>query len=130
MITIEDFDKVEIRAGTIVEAKVNKKARKPAYAIKIDLGELGIKSSSAQITELYTTEELVGKQVLCCVNLPPMHSASVKSEVRILGTESKQGVVLLTTMEKVENGDRVYYWTAFLNIKLQSQMSISIKTAI
>ncbi|MBR2496734.1 MAG: tRNA-binding protein [Clostridia bacterium] len=108
MITIEDFDKVEVRVGTIIEAKENKKARKPAYAIKIDLGELGIKSSSAQITELYNIEELVGKQVLCCVNLTPMHIGSVKSEVRILGTDSKQGVVLLTTMEKVENGDRVY----------------------
>ncbi|MBR2069813.1 MAG: tRNA-binding protein, partial [Clostridia bacterium] len=63
---------------------------------------------SAQITELYKQEELVGKQVLCCVNLTPMHIGSVKSEVRILGTDSKQGVVLLTTMEKVENGDRVY----------------------
>ena len=108
MITIEDFDKVEVRVGTIIEAKENKKERKPAYAIKIDLGELGIKSSSAQITELYKQEELVGKQVLCCVNLTPMHIGSVKSEVRILGTDSKQGVVLLTTMEKVENGDRVY----------------------
>ena len=63
MINLEDFDKVDMRVGTIVGASINKRARKPAYKIKIDLGkELGIKNSSAQITDLYTTEELIGKQ--------------------------------------------------------------------
>ena len=109
MIGIEDFDKVDIRAGTIVQVGVNKKARKPAYKVTIDFGEeLGVKTSSAQITELYRPEELMGKQVVCCVNLAPMHIGSVKSEVRILGTESAQGVVLLTPMERVKNGDRVF----------------------
>ena len=109
MIDIDVFDSVDMRAGTIVEAKENKKARKPAYALKIDFGEeIGIKKSSAQITELYKPEDLIGMQVICCINLEPMHIGSVKSEVRILGTESEQGVVLLRPSEQVKNGDRVF----------------------
>ena len=108
-INIEDFDKVEMRAGTIVDVSINKKARKPAYKVTIDFGnEIGLKKSSAQITELYKEEDLIGKQVICCVNLTPLHIGSVKSEVRILGTESEQGVVLLTPTEPVKNGDRVF----------------------
>ena len=109
MIGIEDFDKVEMRAGTVVDVGIHKKARKPAYKVTIDFGEeIGRKTSSAQITELYQPEDLIGRQVICCVNLTPMHIGSVKSEVRILGTESEQGVVLLTPMETVKNGDRVF----------------------
>lgn len=109
MIGIEEFDKVDMRAGTILEAKENKKSRNPAYVITIDFGEeIGIKKSSAQITTLYQTDDLVGMQVICCVNLTPMHIGSVKSEVRILGTESEQGVVLLRPTEKMKNGDRVF----------------------
>ena len=109
MIGIEEFDKVDMRAGTILEAKENKKSRNPAYVLTIDFGEeIGIKKSSAQITTLYQTDDLVGMQVICCVNLTPMHIESVKSEVRILGTESEQGVVLLRPTEKVKNGDRVF----------------------
>ena len=109
MIDITDFDKVEIRAGTVLEVKDNKKSRNPAYVVTIDFGEgLGIKKSSAQITDLYKPEDLIGQQVICCVNLTPMHIGSVKSEVRILGTESEQGVVLLRPTEKVKNGDRVF----------------------
>ena len=109
MIGIEEFNKVDIRAGTILEVKDNKKSRNPAYVITIDFGEeIGIKKSSAQITTLYQTDDLVGMQVICCVNLTPMHIGSVKSEVRILGTESEQGVVLLRPTEKVKNGDRVF----------------------
>ena len=109
MITIEDFDKVQICIGTVVEVSMNKKARKPAYKVKLDFGdEIGIKTSSAQITELYQPDDLLGKQLVCCVNLEPMHIGSVKSEVRILGTESAQGVVLLAPLESVENGDRVF----------------------
>lgn len=108
-ITVEDFDKVEVRVGTVTDVTMNKKARKPAYKVTIDFGEeLGLKTSSAQITELYSPEDLLGKQVVCCVNLEPMHIGSVKSEVRILGSESKQGVVLLAPMEKVKNGDRIF----------------------
>lgn len=109
MIGIEEFDKVDMRAGTILEAKENKKSRNPAYVLTIDFGEeIGIKKSSAQITTLYQTDDLVEMQVICCVNLTPMHIGSVKSEVRILGTESEQGVVLLRPTEKVKNGDRVF----------------------
>lgn len=109
MISISDFDKVELRVGTVTQVGVNKKARKPAYKVTIDFGDvLGLKTSSSQITELYQPEELIGRQVVCCVNLEPMHIGSVKSEVRIMGTESEQGVVLLTPMEPVKNGDRVF----------------------
>lgn len=109
MITVEDFDKVEMRVGTVIEAEINKKTRTPAYKLKINFGgELGVKTSSAQITALYTPEELVGKQVVCCVNLEPMRIGSVKSEVRILGSESAQGVVLLRLTEKVADGDRIF----------------------
>lgn len=109
MITIEEFDKVEMRAGTVLAVTDNKKTRNPAYVVTIDFGDaLGIKKSSAQITDLYKPEDLIGKQIICCVNLSPMHIGSIKSEVRILGTESKQGVVLLMPSEKVENGDKVF----------------------
>ena len=109
MINLEDFDKVDMRVGTIVEASINKRARKPAYKIKIDLGEeLGIKNSSAQITDLYTTEELIGKQVIVVTNFEPIRIADVKSEVRILGAETELGVVLLNLERKVENGAKIF----------------------
>ena len=97
-----------MRVGTIKDCKINKKARKVAYALVIDFGDFGVKKSSAQITELYKAEELIGKQVICCTNLTPIHIGDITSEVRILGTESEQGVVLLTPSEKVKNGDRVF----------------------
>ena len=109
MINLEDFDKVDMRVGTIVEASINKRARKPAYKIKIDLGkELGIKNSSAQITDLYTTEELIGKQVIVVTNFEPIRIADVKSEVRILGADTELGVVLLNLERKVENGAKIF----------------------
>lgn len=109
MIGIEDFDKVEVRAGTVIDVKENKKSRNPAYVVTIDFGEeIGVKKSSAQITTLYKPEDLIGTQVICCVNLTPMHIGSVKSEVRILGTDSEQGVVLLRPDSKVKNGDMVF----------------------
>lgn len=108
MINLEDFDKVEMRVGTIKDCKINKKARKVAYVLVIDFGDFGVKKSSAQITELYKAEELIGKQVICCTNLTPIHIGDITSEVRILGIESEQGVVLLTPSEKVKNGDRVF----------------------
>ena len=108
MIQLEDFDKVEMRVGTVTGVKENKKSRNPAYVVTIDFGEgLGVKKSSAQITTLYKPENLIGRQIVCCVNLEPLHIGSVKSEVRILGTESEQGVVLLQPAEPVKNGDRV-----------------------
>ncbi len=109
MITTAEFDKVEVRVGTVTDVKPNKKSRNPSYVVTIDFGpEIGVKKSSAQITALYTPEDLTGTQVVCCVNLEPMRIGSVKSEVRILGADAKEGVVLLRPTQKVENGDRIF----------------------
>ena len=109
MIDVDEFEKVEMRAGTILEVSDNKKSRNPAYVVTIDFGpETGVKKSSAQITKLYRPDQLIGRQIICCVNLTPLHIGSVTSEVRILGTDSEQGVVLLQPTEKVKNGDRVF----------------------
>ncbi len=108
MATIEDFEKIEIRVGTILEVSINKKAKKLAYKLKIDFGEeLGIKTSSAQITKCYEKEELIGKQIVAVVNFPPRQIADVKSEVLVLGSDSKQGIVLLRPTLQVENGDKI-----------------------
>ena len=107
MIQFDDFLKVDIRVGTILEAKVFEKAKKPAYQLKIDFGELGVKKSSAQITEVYKPTDLIGKQVLAVVNFPPKQIADFISEVLVLGTYSKDGVVLITPDKKVENGDKL-----------------------
>lgn len=109
MIQLEDFEKVDIRVGTIVEASINKGARKPAYKMKIDFGsEIGIKGSSAQITDLYTPEELIGKQVIAVINFNPIRISQVKSEARILGIDTEKGVALLSVDRNVENGKRIY----------------------
>ncbi len=109
MIELSYFEKIEIRAGTVLEVKENKKSRNPAYVLKIDFGkDIGVKNSSAQITKLYKPEDLIGTQVICCVNLTPLHIGSVTSEVRILGTDSEQGVVLLRPSEKIKDGDKVF----------------------
>ena len=108
MATFDDFMKLDIRVGTIIEAKVFEKAKRPAYQLKVDLGEeIGIKKSSAQITDVYKCEDLIGKQVLAVVNFPPRQIADFMSEVLVLGTYSKQGVVLIRPDEQVENGDRL-----------------------
>ena len=108
MATFDDFMKLDIRVGTVVDAKVFKKARKPAYQLQVDFGEeLGVKKSSAQITDHYTPEELVGKQVLAVVNFPPRQIADFMSEVLVLGTYSEGGVVLITPDRKVANGDKL-----------------------
>ena len=108
MTTFEDFMKLDIRVGTIIEAKIFGKAKKPAYQLKVDLGkEIGIKKSSAQITEVYKPEDLIGKQVLAVVNFPPRQIADFMSEILVLGTYSKQGVVLIKPDEQVENGDKL-----------------------
>ena len=107
-VTFDDFMKLDIRVGTIVEARPFEKARKPAYQLLVDLGpELGRKRSSAQITQQYTPEELVGKQVLAVVNFPPRQIANFFSRVLVLGTYSQGGVVLITPDKPVENGDRL-----------------------
>ena len=108
MATFEDFLKLDIRVGTVLEAEVFEKAKKPAYKLKIDFGkETGIKKSSAQITERYSTDELVGKQVLAVVNFPPRQIADFMSEVLVLGTYSDGGVVLITPDKPVDNGDKL-----------------------
>lgn len=108
MALFEDFAKLDIRAGTIISANVFPKAKRPAYQLKIDFGEkMGIKKSSAQITECYRAEDLVGKQVLAVVNFPPRQIADFMSEVLVLGTYSEQGVVLVTPDFHVKNGDKL-----------------------
>lgn len=108
MITFEDFIKLDIRVGTIIDAKVFENAKRAAYQLKIDLGsEFGIKKSSAQITKLYDINDLIGKQVLVVVNFPPKQIANFMSEVLVLGTYSKDGVVLITPDKKVDNGDKL-----------------------
>ena len=108
MALFEDFAKLDIRVGTIVSANAFEKAKRPAYQLKIDFGEeMGIKKSSAQITECYRAEDLVGKQVLAVVNFPPRQIADFMSEALVLGTYSKQGVVLIIPDTEVENGDKL-----------------------
>ena len=108
MATFDDFMKLDIRVGTIVSAKNFEKARKPAYQLEVDMGqELGIKRSSAQITDHYRPEELVGKQVLAVVNFPPRQIANFFSEILILGTYSEGGVVLIRPDKPVKNGDKL-----------------------
>ena len=108
MASFDDFLKLDIRVGTIVSAKNFEKARKPAYQLEVDLGEaLGIKRSSAQITDHYIPEELVGKQVLAVVNFPPRQIANFFSEILVLGTYSEGGVVLIRPDKPVKNGDKL-----------------------
>ena len=108
MITFEDIMKADIRVGTIIEVKPFLKARKPAYQLRIDFGvEIGIKKSSAQITDVYKPEDLFNKQILAVVNFPPRQIADFMSEVLVLGTYSKQGVVLIRPDTKVMNGDKL-----------------------
>ncbi|MCD2530105.1 tRNA-binding protein [Providencia huaxiensis] len=91
----DDFTRVEMRVGTIVSAEVNIKAKKPAYIMEVDLGELGIKRSSAQITVNYTSEDLIGKRVLCVCNFEVKRIAGIKSEVLITGAPDETGAIVL-----------------------------------
>ena len=108
MADIKDFLKLDIRVGEIVRAETFPKAKEPAYRIWVDLGEkIGIKKSSAKITELYSPEDIMGKQVLCVTNFPPRQIADFMSEILVLGIYSKNGVVLIKPEVPVEKGDKL-----------------------
>lgn len=108
MATFDDFMKLDIRVGEITEVEFFEKARKPAYKLWVDFGnEIGIKKSSAQITECYRKEELIGKQVLGVVNFPPRQIADFMSEVLVLGVYAEQGVVLIQPGQSVKKGDKL-----------------------
>jgi tRNA-binding protein len=108
MISWEDFEKIDIRVGTILEVNDFEKARKPSYQLKIDFGGIGIKNSSAQITALYNKEELIGKQIIAVVNFPPKQIANFFSECLVLGVyNEKNEVVLLQPTHTTGNGDKI-----------------------
>jgi tRNA-binding protein len=108
-ITYAEFEQVDIRVGTIVEARVFPEARKPAYILLIDFGPaIGVKKSSAQITVHYTPETLVGRQVIAVVNFPPRQIGPVRSEVLTLGYEDADGAIVLAAVERsVPNGKKL-----------------------
>lgn len=107
-ITFEDFLKVDIRIGTIIEVNDFPKARKPAYQLKIDFGDLGIKKTSAQITELYAKEDLLNKQVSAIINFKPKQIANFMSACLVLGIYNTDGnVILLEASKAVKNGTQI-----------------------
>lgn len=107
-ISFDEFLKVDIRIGTIIEVNDFPKARKPAYQLKIDFGNLGIKTSSAQITDLYTKEELENRQVSAIVNFKPRQIANFSSECLVLGVYNTDGkVVLLQASKQIKNGEQI-----------------------
>ncbi len=108
LIEYADFERIDIRTGTVVEASINTKARVPAYILKIDFGESGMRTSSAQLTKNYSVEDLIGLQVLAVMNFPVKRIAGIKSEVLVLGTDSgDNNVVLLGSRSTVANGLRI-----------------------
>ena len=107
-ITWDDFAKVDIRTGTIIEVDDFPKARKPAYKLVVDFGELGIKRSSAQITVHYKKEDLLNRQVIAVVNFPPKQIADFTSECLVLGVYDKNNdVILLQPDKSVDNGMKI-----------------------
>ena len=108
MAVFDDLLKLDIRVGEIIKAEVFEKAKKPAYKLWVDYGtEIGILKSSAQITQCYTIEKLVGIQVLGVVNFPPRQIADFMSEALVLGIYAEEGVVLITPQQPVKKGDKL-----------------------
>lgn len=108
MLSWDDFEKVDMRVGTIIAAEDFPKARKPAYRLTIDFGALGIKQSSAQIKDLYTNEDLLNRQIIAVVNFPPKQIANFISECLVMGVYSEDNsVVLLQPERKMTNGMKV-----------------------
>ena len=108
MITWEDFEKIDMRVGTIIVVNDFPKARNPAYQLRIDFGELGIKKSSAQIVKLYSKEDLLGKQIIAVVNFPPKQIATFISECLVMGIYNENNeVVLLSPDKSTKNGCKI-----------------------
>jgi tRNA-binding protein len=108
-IDVADFERVDMRVGRVVEAELFPEARKPAYKLRIDFGPLGMRSSSAQLTTHYRSEQLVGKLVVAVTNFPPRQIGPVRSEVLVLGVPDGEGaVVLLEPTQDVPLGGRVF----------------------
>ncbi len=107
-ISWEDFEKIDMRVGTIREVSDFPKAKKSAYQLSIDFGEIGLRKSSAQLTDFYNKEDLIGKQVIAVINFPPKQIADFRSECLVLGIYTdKKEVVLLSPERKVENGWKI-----------------------
>lgn len=107
LISWTDFSKIEMRVGTILSAELFKEAKKPAFKVTIDFGDLGIRKTSAQITKLYSSDDLIGKQVIAVTNFPKKQIANIQSECLILGVVDEDEVTLLTTNRLVKNGLRI-----------------------
>ncbi|NNJ25102.1 tRNA-binding protein [Alienimonas chondri] len=105
--SVEQFAALDLRVGTILSASPNPKARQPAYVLRIDFGPLGERLSSAQITDRYNAEALVGRQVAAVVNFPPKRIAGIKSEVLVLGAVPEGGVMLLGLERRVPDGTAI-----------------------
>ena len=127
-ITYDDFKKVQIKVGTVLEVKKNEKARKPSLIVKVDFGkEIGIKQSSAQITHYYNAESLVGKQVIGVCNFPTKNIAGVLSEVLVLGAIEKDGkVVLVHPSQKTDNGLDIAWWVQKLFIGAANTLGLEV----
>lgn len=108
MISWNDFEKIDIRVGTITDAQEFPKARKPAYKLTIDFGDWGVKQSSAQITKFYTPASLIGQQVIAVVNFSPKQIAGFISECLVLGVyDENKDVVLIEPKQSVSNGSKI-----------------------
>lgn len=107
-ITWNDFEKIDIRSGTIIAAELFEGLNNPAFKLEIDFGDLGIKNSSAQLTKLYTAEELKGKQIIAVVNFPPKQIKNFFSECLVMGVYGNEGEVTLLSVDKpVANGSKI-----------------------